>query len=187
VKISAVLLFAEEGHEAATGFLGVPTLVWQIANLASFLLLLWYLLRKPVAEFFGNRRADVAKALAKADDDRRRAETLAAELAQRLAQIETELTNLRETARKDAEAEHAALLKQTDDDAARFLARASIDVDNRVRAARAELTAYAGDLAVEVAREMLAKNVTAEDDKRLMAAGIAELSAQAKGREGQRG
>ena len=101
-------------------------------------------------------------------------------LAKRLAQIETELANLKEGARKDAEAEHAALLKQTEEDAARFLARASTDVDNRVRAARAELTAYAGDLAVEVAREILAKNVTPEDEKRLVAEGVAELSARAK-------
>ena len=120
------------GHEAAKGFLGVPTLVWQVANLVAFLGLLWYFLRKPVAEFFGSRRLEVGKALAKADEDRARAEALANELALRLAQIETELANLKETARQDAEAEHAALLKQTEEDAARFLARASADVDNRV-------------------------------------------------------
>lgn len=178
---AAALLLAEEGHEAAKGFLGVPTLVWQVANLVTFLGLLWYFLRKPVAEFFGNRRTEVAKALAKAEDDRKRAESLAAEIAKRLAEIESELANIRESARKDAEAERAALLKQTEEDAARFLARASTDVDNRVRAARAELTAYAGDLAVEVAREILAKNVTPEDEKRLVAEGVAELSARTKG------
>lgn len=178
---AAALLLAEEGHEAAKGFLGVPTLAWQVANLVTFLGLLWYFLRKPVAEFFGNRRTEVAKALAKAEDDRRRAESLAAEIAKRLAEIESELANIRESARKDAEAERAALLKQTEEDAARFLARASTDVDNRVRAARAELTAYAGDLAVEVAREILAKNVTPEDEKRLVAEGVAELSARTKG------
>jgi F-type H+-transporting ATPase subunit b len=168
-------------HEAAKGFLGIPTLFWQVTNLVAFLALLWYFLRKPVAEFFGNRRAEVAKTLARADEDRRRAEALAGELRQRLAQIETELANMKETARKDAEAEHAVLLKQTEDDAARFLARASADVDNRVRSARAELTAYAGDLAVEVAREILSKNVTPDDEKRLVAEGVAELSARTKG------
>jgi F-type H+-transporting ATPase subunit b len=177
---AVLLLFAEEGHEAAKGFLGVPNLVWQITNLAFFLGLLWYFLRKPVAEFFGSRRTEVAKALAKAEDDTKRAETLAAELARRLAQIETELVNLKEGARKDAEAEHAALLKQTEEDAARLLARATTDVDNRVRAARVELTAYAGDLAVEVAREILAKNVTPEDENRLVADGVAELSVRTK-------
>lgn len=176
-----LLALAEEGHPGAAGFLGLPNIVWQVANLATFLFLLWYFLRKPVAEFFGGRRQEVAAALTKADEDRRRAEALAGDLAQRLKQIETELANLRESAKKDAEAERAALLKQTEDDAARFLARASADVENRVRSAKAELTAYAGDLAVEVAREMLAKNVTPEDERRLVAEGVAELSARAKG------
>lgn len=166
-------------HEAAAGFLGIPLIVWQVANLAAFLGLLWYFLRKPVAEFFGNRRAEVAKALAKAEEDRRRAEALAGELAQRLAQIETELKNLKDGARRDAEAEHAALLKQTEEDAARLVARASADVDNRVRAARSELTAYAGDLAVDLAKELLKKNVTPEDETRLVKDGLAGLTARA--------
>jgi F-type H+-transporting ATPase subunit b len=181
VTPAPLLGLAEEGHEAAKGFLGVPNIVWQVANLVTFLGLLWYFLKKPVAEFFGNRRTEVAKALVRADEDRRRAEALAGELTQRLAQIETELTNLKVGARRDAEAEHAAVLKQTEEDAARLLSRASADVDNRVRSARAELTAYAGDLAVEVARELLAKAVTPEDEKRLLAEGVAELSARAKG------
>ena len=169
------------GHETAKGFLGVPNIVWQVTNLVAFLALLWYFLKKPVAEFFGNRRSEVAKALVKADEDRRRAEALAGELAQRLHQIETELASMKEVARRDADAEYAALQKQTEEDAARFLTRAAADVDNRVRAARVELTAYAGDLAVEVARDLLVRSVTSEDEKRLVSEGVAELSARAKG------
>jgi F-type H+-transporting ATPase subunit b len=180
VTAAALLPLAEEGHEAAKGFLGVPNIVWQVTNLVAFLALLWYFLKKPVAEFFGNRRSEVAKALVKADEDLRRAEALAGELKQRLAQIETELVNLKDAARRDAETEVAVLQKQAEEDAARFLTRAAADVDNRVRAARAELTAYAGDLAVEVARDLLAKNVTPDDEKRLVAEGVAELSAKAK-------
>ena len=90
-------LVAENAH----GFLGVPSLVWQLLNLGLFLGLLWYFLRKPAADFFGNRKADVAKALAKADEDRRRAEELAKELQARLASIETELRHLKDAARRD--------------------------------------------------------------------------------------
>ena len=92
---ATVRLLLEEGHEAARGFLGVPSLVWQWLNLGLFLAALWYFLRKPAAGFFGGRRADVAKALAKADEARRRAEALSKELASRLATIETELQALK--------------------------------------------------------------------------------------------
>ncbi len=170
------MILAEHGE--AAGFLGIPTLVWQVANLVTFLGLLWYFLRKPVAEFFGGRRQEVAKAIAKAEEDRRRAESLAGELAKRLAEIETELAHLREGARRDADTEHAALLKETEEEAARVVARASADVENRVRAARAELTAYAGDLAVDLAKDLLAKGVTPDDEARLAKAGIADLRAK---------
>lgn len=173
-------LFSEEGYEAARGFLGVPSLAWQILNLGCFVALLWFLLRKPAAAFFGNRRTTVATTLVKADEDRRRAEALAKELAARLESIQTELLNLKTAVRHDAEAEHAALLVKSQADADQILARTRADLDNRVRSARAELTAYAGDLSVELARELLKKNVTAGDEKRLLDEGIASLSGAAK-------
>lgn len=183
MTLGAGLLFLEEG-EGARGFLGVPGLVWQLLNLGLFLGLLWYFLRKPAADFFGNRKAGIAAVLAKADDDRRRAEQLAAELENRLAKIETELQNLKEAARRDADAEGAALLVKSQADADQILARTHTDLDNRVRAARAELTAFAGDLSVDLARELLQKNVTADDEKRLLQEGIAHLTGTGRGRGG---
>lgn len=182
---AAVLLFAD-GQEAARGFLGIPSLVWQLLNLGTFLGLLWYFLRKPATDFLGKRKVGVAAALAKAEDERRRAEQLSAELKARLARIETELADLREAARRDAEAEHAALLAKSQSDADQILAKTRVDLDNRVRAARAELKDFAGDLSVDLARELLQKNVTAEDEKRLLEEGIAHLSGAAQGRGGAR-
>ncbi|MGZ5382238.1 MAG: F0F1 ATP synthase subunit B family protein [Thermoanaerobaculia bacterium] len=170
--------------EATRGFLGVPSLAWQLLNLGCFLALLWFLLRKPAATFFGNRRTAVRTTLAKADEDRRRAEALAKELATHLEGIQTELLALKSAARRDAQAEHEALLMKSQKDADQILARTRADLDNRVRSARAELTAYAGDLSVELARELLKKNVTAGDEKRLLDEGIASLSGAANGRGG---
>lgn len=186
MTLGATLLFLEEGQETTHGFLGLPGLVWQLLNLGLFLGLLWYFLRKPAADFFGKRRSGVAAALAKADEDRRRAEQLSAELKARLATIETELANLKEAAKRDAAAEHAALLEKSQSDADQILARTRADLDNRVRAARAELTAFAGDLSVDLARELLQKNVTADDEKRLLEEGIAHLAGSTMGRGGTR-
>jgi F-type H+-transporting ATPase subunit b len=180
VTRAAALFFLEEGHEAARGFLGVPSLVWQFLNLGLFLGLLWYLLRKPLAGFLNDRKSGVTAALAKADDDRRRAEQLSAELKARLASIETELANLKAEAGREADAERTALLARSQADADHILVRARADLDNRVRAARAELTAYAGDLSVDLAREILRKTVTQDDEKRLLAEGVARLSGAAK-------
>ena len=162
--------------EGAETFLGLPTVVWKTANLLLFFGLMWWLLKKPLAGFFGERRAEVTKALAKAEEDRRRAEAMAAELNARLAQIETELANLKAAARRDAEAEHAKLLTQAEEESARIVSRTKGEIESRVRHARAELTGYAGDLALELARDLLARQVTPEDQKRLVAEGVAALS-----------
>src|ERR1019366_5647633 len=170
VTVGAAFVFFEEGQETAHGFLGIPSLAWQLLNLGLFLFLLWYFLRKPAADFFGNRKAGIAAALAKADDDRRWAEQLS--------------VNLKEAARRDADAEFTALLAKSQSDADQILAKTRADLDNRVRAARAELTAFAGDLSVDLARDLLRKNVTAGHEKRLLAEGIAHLTSAAKGRGG---
>lgn len=171
---AAFLLAA--GAEHAETFLGLPAVLWKSANLLLFFGLVWWLLRKPFRNFFGERRAEIEKALAKAAEDRARAETLAGQLAERLARIETELANLKAAAQKDAEAEGAALLAEAEAEAGRIVERTAGEIESRVRHARAELTAYAGDLAIEMAREMLARGVTAEDQKRLVSAGITAVA-----------
>ena len=170
----AFLLSAEGGH--AETFLGLPVLVWKTANLLLFFGLMWWLLKKPFTNFFRERRGEIEKTLAKAEEDRTRAEALAAQLSSRLSEIETELSNLKAAARKDAEAEHAALLAEAEGEAARIVERTTREIESRVRHARVELTEYAGDLAVEMAREMLARGVTPEDQKRLVSAGVAAVA-----------
>lgn len=170
----AFLLAAEGGH--ADTFLGLPVVLWKTANLLLFFGLVWWLLKKPFSSFFGERRAEIGKALARAEEDRARAEALAAQLSSRLAQIETELSNLKTAARKDADAEGAALLAEAEAEADRIVQRTTGEIESRMRRARAELTEYAGDLAVEMAREMLARGVTPEDQKRLVSAGVTAVT-----------
>jgi F-type H+-transporting ATPase subunit b len=179
-SLSAVaLILAAEGGEAHL-FLGLPVVLWKTANLVLFFGLVWWLLKKPLSAFFGERRAEVAKTLEKAEESRRRAEALAAELSARLSRIEAELSNMKAVAQREAGAEHAALLAQAEDEAGRILSRTKGEIESRVRHARSELTDYAGDLAIEIARDLLARQITAEDQKRLVSEGVAALS-KAKG------
>ncbi|HKC23899.1 MAG TPA: ATP synthase F0 subunit B [Thermoanaerobaculia bacterium] len=181
----AVAARAPEGEEqAAHGFLGVPTIAWQVANLSLFLVLLWVLLKKPLGRFFGDRRREVEDANRKAEADRRRAEELAREIDVRLSGIEVEIARLRTHAVEESEAEQKQLLAEAEADAARIVARGSNEIETRVREARKELTAFAADLAVEMADEILRKSVTPEDQARLVKEGTeALLSLAAPGRK----
>lgn len=166
-------LLSEGGAET---FLGLPYPLWQTINLVAFLALLVWLLRRPIAQFFGNRRDDVAGTVKKAEADRSRAEALAKEIDDRLSRIEGEIEALRVHAREQAEAEEKEIASRAVEEAERVAARSRTELDARVRSARNELTAYAADLAVELARDLVKKNVTPEDESRALAEGVKELA-----------
>lgn len=173
---------APEGAHAADAhhaFLGVPDLVWKTLNLALFLALLVYLLRKPIAKFFGDRRGEVAATLERAEQNRARAEALAAELGEKVSRLESELAELRAKAERDARADQEALLAEADAEAKKLVERTRHEIESRVRAARAELTAYAGDLSIDLARDLLEKSVTADDQRRLLQEGLVALAGRA--------
>ena len=80
-----IALLLAGGGEGAHTFLGLPYPFWQTLNLLAFLGLLVWLLRKPLVQFFQNRRTQVADALTKAEADRDRWRDLAEKLTDRPA------------------------------------------------------------------------------------------------------
>ena len=177
----------EGAGEATHGFLGIPNIAWQTLNLGLFLVLLFVLLKKPAATFFGNRKKEVEDANLKAEADRRRAEELAKEIDARLSGIEAEIASLRTHAATESAAEQKQLLAEAEADAARLVTRGSAEIEARVREARRELTAFAGDLAVEMAEDIVKRSATPEDHARLLSEGtdaLAKLTAVPSGKRG---
>jgi F-type H+-transporting ATPase subunit b len=174
-----VLLLSGGGEGPAT-FLGLPYPFWQTLNFLGFVALLVWLLRKPLVQFFESRRQNVAETLRKAHEDREKAEAIAKEIGERLARIESEIEAMRAHSREQAEAEEKEIAARAADEAERVAARSRSELDARVRTAKNELTAYAADLAVELARDLVARNVTADDEKRLVLEGVAGLGKEAR-------
>jgi len=170
---------AAEGHEAAATFLGQPLWIWQLINLVVFLGLLVWLLKKPVGAFFGDRRREVEETLRKAEENRKRAEELVVQIEGRLAKLDLDLAAIHEHAKTEAAAEQDDLLRQAEDESKKIVERARAEMETRVRHARKELTTFAGDLSVEIARDLLAKNVSHEDEDRLLREGLTSLAAAA--------
>lgn len=175
-----IALLLAGGGEGAHTFLGLPYPFWQTLNLLAFLGLLVWLLRKPLVQFFQNRRTQVAESLTKAEADQARAEAIAKEVGERLARIEAEIEAMRRNALDQARAEEAEIEAHAAEEAARIAARTAAELDARVRTARNDLTAYAADLAVELAKELVAKNVTPDDEKRLVAEGVRNLAGEGR-------
>ncbi len=168
-------LTAGGGHEGVKTFLGLPYPVWQAANLILFLFLLVYFLKKPLLQALASRRQEVEETNRKAEENAQKAEELVKKLSARLSELETEVAQLRELAVKNTAVEEADIQRQAEEEARRIAERATLDIENRVRAARKELTLFAGNLAVDLAGQMLSRNLTPDDQKRLIEEGLANL------------
>ena len=97
----------------------------------------------------------------------------------RLAKLDVDLAAIHEHAKTEAAAEQDDLLRQAEDESKKIVERARAEMETRVRHARKELTTFAGDLSVEIARDLLAKNVSHEDEDRLLREGLTSLAAAA--------
>ena len=177
---SRIALLLSEGAEGPATFLGLPYPFWQTVNFLGFIALLVWLLRKPLVQFFENRRHQIAESLRKAEEDRDRAQAVAREVGEHLVRIEAEIELLRLHAREQAETEEKEIAAHAVEEAERVAARTRAELDARVRSAKNELTTYAADLAVALARDLVVKTVTPDDEKRLVAEGVKNLGGNAR-------
>jgi F-type H+-transporting ATPase subunit b len=156
---------AEEAE--AGGFLGVPMIVWKVANFLVFFGLLAYFLAKPMRGFLRTRREAIAHKLAEAERQKIEALRLQAETEARLAALSAEMQALRDRLAREGVREREELVKQGEGEAARIISQVEAETDRRVAAARQVLAADAAQLATELARELLARELTPEDRERI--------------------
>lgn len=168
-------LFAEEAAEGhgAEGWTSpiwhVPMIAWQSVNLIIVVVLFWYLLRRPAPAFFASRAEEIENLLRKAVREREEARERLREIEEKMAHLDDEVTAIEQSAVEAAERDKVKILEETEAARARIQKEAREDLDRRLKEARRDLRVYAADLAVDMAREILASNIKAEDEERFRA------------------
>jgi len=175
MAVSTLGFLAEEaaGGHGAEGWTSpvwhVPMIVWQIVNLIIVIVLLWYLLRRPAPVFFASRAEEIENLLQKAVREREEARERLREIEDKMAHLGDEVTAIEQSAVEAAERDKVKILEETEAARERIQREAVEDLDRRLREARRDLKVYAADLAVNMAKEILAKNIGTEDEKRFRA------------------
>lgn len=167
-----ILLAAAPASAAGTSddgsFLGFPDPLWKSLNLVLFILVLVWLVGRPLGRFLRERRQGIHAQLAEARDRLAEAESLRQEIVERLARAETEVAEIRHRAQHGAEAEAEAIRTRADADADRFLSKVGREIERRRLEARRQLTEETAILAEQLARELLQSEMTDEDRRRVM-------------------
>jgi len=158
------VLAAEAGEQGTDQ----SELVWQAVNLAILLGIIVYFARRPVRDYFAERREGIRHEVEEAAALLKRAESHYAEWQRKLVELDAELEQIRAQARRRAHEERDRILEEARAAAERVRRDATAAIDQEMRRAGQELRREAADLAVELAARMLREKVDERDQSRLV-------------------
>lgn len=158
----------------AEGWLS-PSGLPKAINLLIFLFLLYYLLRKPAREFFSRRLAEVRATLERAAKERETAEAKMAELDARLGRLDEELAEIRAQAEREAANEQARIEREAAAEAERLRMLTAREIESAKQSALVELREFAAAQAVSLAETIIRRELSPEDDRRLIERAGAEI------------
>ena len=141
--------------------------------------------RKYLPGLFRDRTAAIQKAMQEARKASDEARARLAEIESRLMKLDSEIDAIRDSAEKEGAAEEARIKAAAEEEARKIVSAAEQEISAAAKAARRQLTAYAADLAVGLARKQI--HVDAVTDQALVRnfagqVGASEDSASGKDR-----
>ena len=180
---SFILFFAEAKHAPESGFtkfyneyLNIPGFeAWKFINLALFVGLMVYLLKKPLGEAFKAKRESIRAELIKAEEEKQAALAKLTSVEDKLAQLETEKENIIQKAKTEAAFEAKRLADQTAADADRLRQQTDAELARIGNQSRAELRRFSAEESIRLAEEKLRSQINGESDAVLVKANIAEI------------
>lgn len=145
-------------------------------NLALFLGFMYWALRKPAREFFAARLAEVRATLQKAAKEKEAATAKMAELDARLSRLDSELAEIKTQAQREATAEAERLKTEAQRDAEKIRATAQREIEAAKQIAMSDLREFAATKAVDLAEQIIRRELKPEDDAKLVQRMSEEMS-----------
>ena len=166
--MSPVVAFAAGGGGHADSGAILKDFIYRCVNFILMVGLLAYFVTKPIRRGLKERSAEVEKTLAEAEAAKEAAEAKHREYSEKLAKATEEIATIAASIRREGELERDKIIATAKDLAAKIEQEADNKASGVVAQARAELREEAARLAVELAVDLLKKQVTADDQKRLV-------------------
>jgi F-type H+-transporting ATPase subunit b len=135
-------------------------------NFAVVMVVVVWAAAKYLPRVFSARTAAIQKAMQEAQKASDEARRKLAEIESRLMKLDVEIGMMRDSAEREAAAEEARLRAAAEEDKRKILEAAQQEISAAAKAARRDLTAYAADLAVGLAKKQI--RVDAATDQALV-------------------
>ncbi|MCU0600568.1 MAG: ATP synthase F0 subunit B [Desulfobacterales bacterium] len=163
----AGIVFASSGGEHHGGG-WAATDTYRVLNFFVLAGVLFFLLRKPVSQFLGDRIKGIQDQLNELDEKKADAEKKIAECNRRLATLEAESEKIIAIYQKQGEDARQKILKEAEAAALKLEEQARRNIEQEFKKARLELEAEIFEKAIAMAEDKLKKNITAQDQDKLV-------------------
>lgn len=142
-------------------------LAWRVANFTILVIVLHVALTAKIIDFFKNRTIAIQEALDESSQSKRDAERKYQEVADMLSRAKKEIEDMQESFIEEGKLERNRLISNAKKEAEKIKLQAQNSAEQEIRAARFALRSEAVDLAVGLAEDLLKKQITAKDMKRI--------------------
>ena len=172
--LSAEWVLAAEAGAHAKAFSFTEEL-FKIVNTLIVVGILYKVAYHPIRNFLKDRREGIRKALEESRAAREEAEKELAEQRSKVADLEAELVRVREQGEKERAAMRERLEEEQENQAQRLLEQTRTTIELEASKARAELQNQAASLALNLAEDMLKKELGEADQERFIENYLAKL------------
>ena len=148
---------------------------WRFLNLAVFLGILIYLLKKPLTAAFKAKRETIRAELIKAEAEKQAALAQLTTTEAKLAGLDAEAQAIRARAEQEAAAEKSRIVEQAEFEAGKLREQASREIQRKSQLARLELRRFSAEESIRLAEEKIRAEITDETDARLVKASIQSI------------
>jgi len=143
-------------------------LFWRAMNFLVVVLVLFFVLRKPLPAMLANRRKAIKEELEHLEAQKEEAQAQLDEAAARLKTIEAEKEKILQDFVAQGETEKARILAEADAAAARIKEQTRMSIDYEVEKARSELQEEVAEASATKALDLLKSKITPADRDRLV-------------------
>jgi len=148
---------------------------WKFVNLAIFIALMIYFVKKPVSDAFKTKREQIRAELIKAEEEKQAALVRLTSAEGKLAQLDTEKENILQKAKDEAAFEKKRLADQTKTDVERLRQQSEAELARAANQTRAELRRFSAVESIRLAEKKLRKQIDGKTDAKLVKSNIAEI------------
>lgn len=168
-----------EGADGGPPWWNYPGLeLWKFVNLLLFILCGFYLHRRfgrPIKEGLRARSEAIKRELKRAKEERDQALAKLSEVESRFANLDGEVSKVKERSAAEIEAERERIRSTTEGELARMRDQAKREIESTGKTVRHELRQFAAQESVRMAEEILKKEIGPDEHARLTNRSIEEL------------